>query len=578
MKPLTGSLFIAIVALGAAAAQAETIAVLDVRSHNQPIAAAEVTDRVRDAVRRALPEARVIDRQEGADLVVSGKVVRGGMGYRASLELRDRAGNVLQTASATAGTRRELVEAVEGAAGDLFRSHQEANAAGSLAIGAVRLPEVPAPPEEAQGDALNLQADTRVLLAYDRARRMEAQGKENPEETAAAWRRVAALDGLNPFRDIALTRAQQWEAYADGRRAADVQMARDTTRLRKVLPLPSVTDAAKLELLVRYATAYGFDRMSPLVALLPTAELRERAELSLDCEVKEAHACVQLARAAEQAKDAKSALEFLDRACGAGDAESCAEAGDRWLQAETRDPPRAIAALQRGCDAANAAACVRLARVYEEGDGALPNASTAADVREKACSAGDGKSCRRLAGISDSPGRVADLLRKGCDGGDAVSCALATKEPAIVKRQLQEAASGSRTPSPQVRPARAVEKPAEKAPAAASPRTEAGTSRGSVSAAGAMVVLGALAGAGAVILNSSGDDSHGYSRSGRTLVTRSAQADVGRRALTIGLGTAAIFSTGFGLALLFRKPEKPAPSGVAVGVSPGGVMVSGSFR
>src|SRR5207237_2908639 len=158
----------------------------------------------------------------------------------------------------------------------------------------------------------------------------------------------------------------------------------DTTRLRKVLPLPSVTDAAKLDLLVRYATAYGFDKVSSLVALLPTAELRERAELSLDCEVKEARACVQLARAADQGKDAKTALEFLDRACGAGDAESCSEAGDRWLQAETRDPPRAIAALQRGCDVANAVACVRLARVYEEGDGAAPSTTTAAALRDKA--------------------------------------------------------------------------------------------------------------------------------------------------------------------------------------------------
>src|SRR5439155_1213855 len=159
-------------------------------------------------------------------------------------------------------------------------------------------------------------------------------------------------------------------------------------------------------------------------ARLPSAALRERAELSLDCEVKEAHACLQLARIADAAKDAKEAQEFLDRACAAGGADACAEAGDRWLSGDARDPARAISALQRGCDSSNAAACVRLARAYEEGDGTAPNAKAGTDLREKACAAGDGKSCRRLAGVSDEPGHIADLLRKGCDGGDSMSCAL----------------------------------------------------------------------------------------------------------------------------------------------------------
>ena len=579
MKPLFASLFIAgVAAAGAAAAQGDTIAVLEVRSRNHPIVAAELTDRLRDAIRRALPEARVVDGEAGASLIVAGKVLHGGLGYRAFLELRDRDGNVLQSASATAGTRRELAEAVEGAAADLFRSRQEASAGASPAAVPARLSEIPAAPE-APDDALNLVADTRALVAWDRARRVEEHGRQNPEDAAAAWRRVAEVGGHNPFREIAISRAQQWESYAASRRAADAQMAKDSTRLRRVLPLESVTDAVKIDLLVRYATAYGFDKVSPLVALLPDAGLRERAELSLDCEVKEAHACVQLARAADQAKDGKAALEYLDRACGAGHAESCGEAGDRWLQAETRDPPRAIAALQKGCDAANAAACVRLARVYEEGDGAAPNAATAADLREKACNAGEGKSCRRLAGMSDAPGRVADLLKKGCDGGDTVSCALAAREPALVRRQLQEAASGARAPAPQVRPARAVEKPAEKAPVAPLPRTEVTPARDHAAAGGAMLVFGALAGAGAVILTTSGPDDHGrFAGSGRRLVTAQQPSNGLRLALTIGMGGAAVLSTGVGLALLFSRPEKPDTSRVGVGISPSGVVVSGNFR
>ncbi|MGZ6125916.1 MAG: tetratricopeptide repeat protein [Myxococcales bacterium] len=579
MKPIAAALFVASIAVRAAAAQGgETIAVLEMRSHNHPIAAAELTDRVREAVRRALPESRIVDRQGDADLVVSGRVSHGGLGYRAWLELRDREGAVLQRASANAGSRRELLEAIDAAATDLLRSRQEAAAAAPLVIGALQLPEVPAPAEAAD-DALNLEADTSVLVAWDRARRVEARGRENPDDAAEAWRRLAGLPGRNPFREIAATRAQQWEAFAVGQRASEIQLARDTTRLRMVLPLASVTDAAKVELLVRYATAYGFDRVSPLVALLPAAALRELAELSLDCEVKEAHACVQLARAADKAKDPKAALEFLDRACGAGAADSCAEAGGRWLQEDTRDPARAIAALQHGCEAANAVACVRLARVYEEGDGAAANAATAADLRDKACSAGDGKSCRRLAGISDKPARIADLLRKGCDGGDSVSCALAAREPAIVQRQLQEAAAGARKTLPAATPASAVEKPAVKTPPPSQPRTESET-RDHVAAGGAMVVFGALAGAGAVILTTSGNDDHsGFTRSGRNVVYGGQAPSSGlRTVLTIGMGSAAILSTGVGLAMLFSRPAKPETSKVELGVSPVGVVVSGNFR
>jgi TPR repeat protein len=578
MKPLVASSFIASLALGAAAAHGgDTIAVLELRSRANPAAAAELSDRVREAVQRALPGARLVSRDGDADLIITGKVAHGGLGYRAWLELRDREGSVLQRASATAGTRRELLEGIEGATADLLRSRQESDA--PVAIGALPLPEVPAP-VEASDDALNLEADAGVLVAWDRARRIEATGSKHPEDPAEAWRRVASLGGRNPFREIAATRAQQWEAFAASRRAAQSQMARDTTRLRRVLPLASVTDAAKIDLLVRYATAYGFENLSPLVALLPTAALRQRAELSLDCEVREAHACVQLARAADEAKDAKAALDYLDRACAAGSSESCAEAGDRWLQPETRDPARAIAALQRGCEAANATACVRLARVYEEGDGAAPSATAAADLRDKACTAGDGKSCRRLAGMSDKPARVADLLKKGCEGGDGVSCALASREPAIVQRQLQEAAAGARKAMPVAKPARAVEKPAEKPPAPSLPRTENAPPADHSAAGGAILVFGALAGAGAVILTMDGSDDHrGPSRSGRNL-TAGSQAPSGgvRTALTIGMGGAAILSTGIGLAMLFSRPEKAETPKVGVNISPVGVVVSGNFR
>jgi TPR repeat protein len=581
MKPLVHSFVVASIALGAAAAQkGETIAVLELRSRVHPIAAAELSDRVLEAVRRAAPEARIVDREDDADFVVSGKVSRGGLGYRAWLELRDRSGDLVQRASATATTRRELAEAIEGAAGDLLRSRHEALAASPLTISPAPLPEVPAPAGPPPEDgALNLDANAHVLVAWDRARRVEAYGKENPEEAAEAWRRLAGMRGQNPFREIAATRAQQWDAFAAGKRAAEAQLARDTARLRKVLPLASFADSAKIELLVRFAGAYGFDKVSPLVALLPSAGLRARAELSLDCEVKEAHACLQLARAADEANDPKAAVEYLDRACATGAPAACSQAADRLLQGEARDPARAVAALQRGCDSSSAAACVRLARIHEEGDGVPANAKLAAEARENACSAGDGKSCRRLAGMSDEAGRIADLLRKGCDGGDSVSCALAAREPAMVQRQLQEAAAAARKDAPPVAtPARATEKAPDQ-PSAPAPRTEGTPRRGRGGTAAGLIVFGALAGAGALMLALDDPGPRTTYRGGRNLVTEATpQSNSVRTVLTVVMGGAAVISTGAGLAVLFSKPAKPDAPSVGVGVSPAGVVVSGTFR
>ena len=580
MNPLFLSFLVASLALDAAAAQtSETIAVLELRSQNHPIAAAELSDRVREAVRRSVPDARIVDRADDADFVVSGKVSRGGLGYRAWLELRDRGGELVQRASANASSRRELGEAIEAAVADLLRSRQEALAAGPLTISPAPLPEVPAPaqppPEEG---ALHLDVEAGVLVAWDRARSIEARGKDFPEEAADAWRRLATMRGQNPFREIAASRAEQWDAYAAGKHASDAQLARDVARLRKILPLGSVTDSAKIEMLVRFAGAYGFEKVSPLVALLPTVELRARAELSLDCEVKEAHACVQLARAADDAKDPRAAVEYLDRACTAGAPDACAEAGERWLAAEVRDPARAIAALQNGCELASAAACVRLARIHEEGEGVSADPALAAKSRDKACTAGDGKSCRRLAGMTDEPGRVADLLRKGCDGGDSVSCALAAREPALVRRTLQEAAAGAKTAAPVAKPARATENPSSK-PAATPPRTELSAPPGRGPAVAAMLIFGTLAGAGAVVLTLDGSERQGRFRSGRDLLNEARpQSNATRTALTVLMGGAAVISTGAGLALLFAKPAKPDVPSVGLGVSPAGVVVSGTFR
>src|SRR5437763_6703003 len=128
MKPLVASLFAAGIALGVHAAQGEeTIAVLDLRSRAHPVVAAEVSDRVRETVRRMLPAARIVDRESDGDFVLTGKVSHGGLGYRGWLELRDRNGEVLKQESVTASNCREVVEAAEEGTGHNLRGGREAS-------------------------------------------------------------------------------------------------------------------------------------------------------------------------------------------------------------------------------------------------------------------------------------------------------------------------------------------------------------------------------------------------------------------------------------------------------------------
>ena len=214
----------------------------------------------------------------------------------------------------------------------------------------------------------------------------------------------------------------------------------------------------------------------------------------------------------------------------------------------------------------------------KEGDGTAPNAKAGTDLREKACAAGDGKSCRRLAGVSDEPGHIADLLRKGCDGGDSMSCALASREPAIVQRQLQEAAAAATKAPPTVKPAKAADTAPAKPPLPSSPKTEIEPPPRDRTAVGvSMIAFGAVAGAAALMVSTDGD-SRRSSRSGRDLTAGSETSAIsGRTVLGVAIGGAALISTVAGLAVLFSKPDAPDGTKVAVGVSPGGVAVAGRF-
>jgi TPR repeat protein len=553
--------------------KAEVIAVLEVRSRlsasdRKLIDAQELTDQIRETARRALPEARVqgcggdcdlrTARELGASRALTSELLRADNGFLVSLDLYDTsAGKLLNSASAIAATPEELIEAVAGAVIDLVRPQQDQIVVVSMGPdGLPDLPEVSPPP----APALHLGIDANLLVAYDKARSAEARGRDHPDEAALAWRDVAHRGGRNPFRDMAAARANQWETYAATRRAYQAQLASDSAGLRKSLPLPSVTDAAKLDALLRFARAYGVEKATPMLGLLAAPALRSRAETALGCEARDAAKCLLMAHAADEAKDPKAALQYLDDACSAGAAEACAESGDRWLRPATRDAARAIAALQRGCAAFNGLACARLARVYEEGDGTAANALIAGEMRDKACAAGDGRSCRQRACTADTDNRALELWQMGCSRGDAPSCALA-----------QLAAPRPSTPAPE------SEKTAAK-PAAAPPAVtaQAEVSKARQRLGVTLVAVGVLAAASAAFI-AAADGHEGFlSHRFERFYSLHREAERSRKGLMYAMGAAALLSGGVGVAILLTRPEPAAPQ-VRVGIAPGALLLSGTF-
>jgi hypothetical protein len=405
---------------------------------------------------------------------------------------------------------------------------------------------------------------------------------------------------------MAAARARQWQDYADGTRAFEAQLARDTDRLRKVLPLGSVIDATKVDLLVRYAGAYGADRASAVIELLPAPAVRDRARLAVGCETKSASSCVALGRAADEANDAQGALGYFGRACDLDDARACAEAGERWLQPAARDASRAIVALQRGCalDATayrpspvggqspppsglGATPCARLARVYEEGDGTPANPALAIEMRDKACAAGDGNSCRRLACTVDTnasageQARANELWQRGCANGDAASCAVANAtrddgSPAVSQQVgaaltagvANAAQAGSTTAQPASSES-SVPAAASAGPSYLSAQARAAYDRQSRTGF-LLLSVGAVAMGGAAFMavqDGLPGNYHGSRFFGRHEDNTS---------FAVVLGALGLVSAGTGVAVLLSRPDPNGPQ-VGLGVGAGRLMLSGKL-
>jgi TPR repeat protein len=582
----------------AVAKDGPTISVLDLRSHvHGDFEASKLTERIRDAARTTSPDSKVLPAQElfvladtctedcdlaaardqGADLVASGELTSGNPGYRVSLVLRQvRSGQVVARSSAAASKLEELNEAVSAAATDLFRAQKSGAASSVVSVDALALPDLPALPAVTEGGAVNLSVDANVLVAYDRARTIELKGKEHPDDAAYAWEAVANADGENPYRALAADRAKSWRAFADNKHAFESQLARDTARLRKVLPLGSVTDAVKLELLSRYSRAYGSAKAMVMLPYVPMGPLRDRAVLVMGCDSNDPGKCLTLARFAAEQKDDKAAADYLDRACAAGAFAACTDAAAAFAA----DPVRATAALQKGCEGGDGKSCAQLAREYETGSAGKTDAALATNFREKACNAGDGKSCRKLAAAVDTGDDVADqrraneLWRKGCVGGDATSCSLAR----MTAPQAPRPGVINALPASTVAPAAPAPAPAPATPPAATKPLQlqpSASKQHDATAGGILVGVGVLAAGGAFFAASQNDMNNATSgSSGRNRLTESQSKHIN---FVPVLGAAALLTGVTGIALIVTSKRDDKPDAMAVGVSPTGLTLSGKL-
>ena len=591
------------------------IAVLDFRAAPGTADGALLADRVRRAARETLPGAALVSREETrallpdlvdgcagdcairagrnliADLVVSGAAGSGDRGLFLSLELREtREGELVNSVTATGATADELAAAAASATADLLRplslpASAAANPAkartaepAAFTVGAEALPQPPGPLGPApEGLTVDYDVDADVLVLYDQARTADVAGSDHPDAAARAWNAVATAAGENPFRDLASARAAAWDSYATGKRAYDAQRAADSSRLRKVLPLKWVSDWVKLELVERYASSYGAEPARQILPQSRLPALREKASLALACGAKDAEKCATLASLADAANEPRVAVSYLERGCEAGSAKACTVAGDRFLAAPTRDVDRALSALGHGCDANGGEACARLARVYEEGDGAKVDLAAAANLRDRACAAGDGNSCRRLACLIDTSAsaaaktRAEELWSSGCAAGDAQSCALVSSATAFgLRPSPAHPAPPAAKASKGVQPAHAVETSQPPPPpdidAAMQARAYALQRRQSLGIG--LLAIGTVLGTGTAAIAFDQDGGRGGRRGFRDRFDRPPT-------IAYVLGAGAVISAASGLAILLSKPDPEPERTVRVGIAAGGVMVSG---
>ncbi len=225
------------------------------------------------------------------------------------------------------------------------------------------------PPAPLDGGGLKLDADADVLVAYDAALKADARGAADADRAAAAWKSLAGMKKKNPYLTVANERAQRWSEYGAKKKARQAQQSIDTDRLKKILPLESLSLEQKEHVLRDYVRLYGrlaaidlmalvkpekdglavADRLGIPMGTFPTRydsldklglSGRPAKRAATECEGGKPQACAALAAAfqaqwvwktngsglpweAIKKEHAEAALELYEKACEGGDRGAC---------------------------------------------------------------------------------------------------------------------------------------------------------------------------------------------------------------------------------------------------------------
>ena len=596
-------------ALAAAAAERprDKIAVLELKSKltgaaRADIDAAYLTERVRAATHEAMPQAFLITRENmiklvkgggksleecegqcewetgqllGADLVVSGELLKYAGSYKITLKLTATADGEMISSVLAQGENAEALEQ------DLLRATQKLFApllkktgggAELLQIGqgGAKLPDVPAAPGSLAEGGVGLDVNPDALVARDGALDADKSAKERPEEAANAWQKLADVGGNNPFKAEASARSKEWRAFAEKKKAYEAQVASDTANLRKVLPLRSVAPAMKTQLLLRYEKLYGESATRSLLNLVEPRDVRDDAERALRCEAKDAGSCLAVAHRALQDEDASGAMDYLDRACTAGSIDGCEELGMRAADASAEaDKLRGASALQKACEAGRGRSCSKLAALEQSRRGGA-DSSKLAQLTQKACDGGDAQSCLRLSRDEKNPARVASLRSRACSLGDQQTCG---EIRAAEQREADARAEAARK-------AAAAQTAREQAEAEAKERASRRGTGWLLDGAGAVTTIGFGYFLFAGMKQNDNVKAGGFA----TKAELQSAVDKGHtyNLLAIGCGAASVALVGIGTAMVMLNrdgdaspPPQSKPWGV--GVAPGGIVVAGRF-
>ena len=423
-----------------------------------------LTDQVRAAAFRALPQLRVITRGDlqmlldqtgktleqcegqcaaqtgrnvGADLVIDGTVLSRSGFLVLTMELHEtKLGELLGQANARGRTIELLDDALPDAMGTLFERLKGPTTDRSRisVVDKQTLGEVPALSGALKGgDAINTDIDEDLVGLYDVAVKSDRAAREHPAETALAWQKLADAvpkSGNNPYQDDASRRAKQWRDYSLEQKKLAEQRERDRSKLRKLLPLEVVNDGLKENLLLRYSRLYGGDEVAQLLALIPSPDSRTRAKAAVDCELgRGAGPCLQAAELHEGATDIVGAVYFHEKGCTLGSATACERLGELLLAGKgiPADPARAQLALTQACDKRSASACRALGQLVAKGELGKVEPSRVMDLYGKACDLKDGAACALAGALAQEaqPGDPTAGLswqRHACDFGHQPSC------------------------------------------------------------------------------------------------------------------------------------------------------------